>query len=80
MQYLVLTGFGGCINVLVYHLWIKVTDTRTLNLFVAVAAGSAVALYSIMRYRNLPYSASSRESVRSRTMSERPEVLPEARA
>lgn len=44
LQYLVLTGFGGGINLLVYQLWITMTDTRTLNLFFAVAAGSAVAM------------------------------------
>jgi putative flippase GtrA len=43
-QYLLLTGLGGGINVIVYTIWLHLTDHSTLNLFLAVAAGSAVAL------------------------------------
>lgn len=44
LQYIVFTGFGGCINVGIYQLWIACTDHSTLNLFLAVAAGSGTAL------------------------------------
>jgi putative flippase GtrA len=44
LQYLLLTGFGGLINVGVYQAWLTLTDHGTLNLFLAVVAGSAVAL------------------------------------
>lgn len=44
LQYVVFTGFGGCINVGVYQLWTTFTDHSTLNLFLAVAAGSGTAL------------------------------------
>ncbi len=43
-QYLLLTSLGGGINVIVYTIWLWLTDHSTLNLFLAVAAGSAVAL------------------------------------
>jgi putative flippase GtrA len=45
LQYLLLTGFGGLINVGVYQAWLTLTDHGTLNLFLAVVAGSAVALF-----------------------------------
>jgi putative flippase GtrA len=45
LSYLMFTGIGGCINVAVYQGWLAMTDHRTLNLFLAVAAGSAVALF-----------------------------------
>jgi putative flippase GtrA len=44
LQYLLLTSVGGGINVVVYQIWLWFTDHSTLNLFLAVAAGSAVAL------------------------------------
>lgn len=44
LHYLLATGMGGCINVAVYQVWLYFTDHSTLNLFLAVAAGSAVAL------------------------------------
>lgn len=44
MRYLAFTSLGGGINVAVYQVWIALTDRSTLNLFLAVAAGSAVAL------------------------------------
>lgn len=44
LNYLMFTGVGGCINVAVYQGWIVMTDHSTLNLFLAVAAGSGVAL------------------------------------
>ena len=45
LHYLTFTGLGGCINVAVYQGWLALTDHRTLNLFLAVAAGSGVALF-----------------------------------
>lgn len=45
LSYLVLTGVGGLVNVAVYWLWISLTDSTTVNLFLGVAAGSAVALF-----------------------------------
>lgn len=44
LRYLMLTGIGGCINVAVYQVWLYFTDHRTVNLFLAVAAGSGVAM------------------------------------
>lgn len=44
LQYLLLTGIGGLINVGVYQIWLSLTDHGTLNLFLAVVAGSAVAM------------------------------------
>ena len=44
LQYLMFTGLGGCINVAIYQVWIGMTDHRTLNLFLGLVAGSAVAL------------------------------------
>jgi putative flippase GtrA len=44
LQYLLLTSVGGGVNVLVYQIWLWSTDHSTLNLFLAVAAGSATAL------------------------------------
>jgi putative flippase GtrA len=44
LHYLLLTSVGGGINVVVYQIWLWFTDHSTLNLFLAVAAGSAVAL------------------------------------
>ena len=43
-QYVLATSVGGGINVAVYQCWLWFTDTRTLNLFLGVAAGSAVAM------------------------------------
>ena len=44
LHYLALTGIGGFINVAVYQTWLWSTDHGTLNLFLGVVAGSAVAL------------------------------------
>lgn len=44
LQYLLLTSIGGGINVIVYQIWLSLTDHGTLNLFLAVAAGSATAM------------------------------------
>jgi putative flippase GtrA len=44
LQYLLLTGIGGLINVGVYQVWLSLTDRSTRNLFLAVVAGSAVAM------------------------------------
>ncbi|QJD99907.1 GtrA family protein [Massilia forsythiae] len=44
LSYLLLTSVGGAINVAVYQTWLWLTDHRTLNLFLGVAAGSAVAM------------------------------------
>lgn len=53
LHYLLLTSVGGGINVAVYQAWIWLTDKSTLNLFLGVAAGSAVALlfnFTISKY------------------------------
>jgi putative flippase GtrA len=54
LQYLAFTGIGGLINVGVYQLWLSLTgDRSTLNLFLAVAAGSGVAMmcnFAISKY------------------------------
>jgi putative flippase GtrA len=44
LHYLTFTGVGGFINVAVYQTWLWFTDHGTLNLFLGVVAGSAVAL------------------------------------
>jgi putative flippase GtrA len=44
MQYLLATALGGLINIGVYQLWLTWTDTSTVNLFLGVVAGSAVAM------------------------------------
>lgn len=44
LRYLSTTAIGGAINIGVYQLWLKVTDHGNVNLFLAVVAGSAVAL------------------------------------
>ena len=44
LHYLALTGIGGFINMAVYQTWLWFTDHGTLNLFLGVVAGSAVAL------------------------------------
>jgi putative flippase GtrA len=44
LRYLLLTSVGGGINVAVYQTWLWLTDHRTLNLFLGVAFGSAVAM------------------------------------
>jgi putative flippase GtrA len=45
LHYLMFTGIGGLINVSVYQVWLWLTGDRgTLNLFLAVAAGSGVAM------------------------------------
>ena len=43
-RYLLLTSLGGGINLIVYQIWLWLTDHGTLNLFLAVVAGSASAL------------------------------------
>jgi putative flippase GtrA len=44
LRYLLTTAIGGTINIGVYQLWLRMTDNKNLNLFLAVVAGSAVAL------------------------------------
>jgi putative flippase GtrA len=44
LRYVLTTGIGGAINVGVSQAWLHVTNHDTLNLFLAVAAGSGVAL------------------------------------
>lgn len=44
LRYLFTTAIGGAINIGVYQLWLKMTDHGNANLFLAVVAGSAVAL------------------------------------
>lgn len=44
LRYLSTTAIGGAINIGVYQLWLKITDHGNVNLFLAVVAGSAVAL------------------------------------
>lgn len=44
LRYLSTTAVGGAINIGVYQLWLKLTDHGNLNLFLAVVAGSGVAL------------------------------------
>lgn len=44
MQYLLATSLGAAINIGVYQLWLMWTDTSTINLFLAVAAGSGAAM------------------------------------
>lgn len=44
LRYLSTTAIGGVINIGVYQLWLKMTGHGNVNLFLAVVAGSAVAL------------------------------------
>jgi putative flippase GtrA len=44
LRYVSTTAIGGAINIGVYQLWLGMTDHRSVNLFLAVVAGSAVAL------------------------------------
>jgi putative flippase GtrA len=44
LRYLLTTAIGGAINIGVYQLWLRMTDHGNVNLFLAVVAGSAVAL------------------------------------
>lgn len=44
LRYLLTTAIGGAINIGTYQLWLKMTDHSNVNLFLAVVAGSAVAL------------------------------------
>lgn len=44
LRYLLFTSVGGAINLAVYQTWLYLTSHTTLNLFIGVAAGSAVAL------------------------------------
>ena len=44
LRYLSTTAIGGAINIGVYQLWLTMTDHGNVNLFLAVVAGSAVAL------------------------------------
>ncbi|WP_051971929.1 GtrA family protein [Massilia sp. 9096] len=63
LHYLMFTGIGGVINVSVYQFWLWATGGRsTLNLFLAVAAGSGVAMmcnfmiskYAVFSERRMP--------------------------
>lgn len=44
LRYLSTTAIGGFINIGVYQCWLMLTSHSNVNLFLAVAAGSAVAL------------------------------------
>lgn len=44
LRYLSTTALGGAINIGVYQAWLKMAGHSSLNLFLAVVAGSAVAL------------------------------------
>lgn len=44
-RYVSTTAIGGAINIGVYQLWLRMTNTENVNLFLAVIAGSAVALF-----------------------------------
>lgn len=44
LRYLVTTAIGGAINIGVYRAWLMFTNHDNLQLFLAVVAGSAVAL------------------------------------
>lgn len=44
LRYLSTTAIGGAINIGVYQLWLNMTGHGSVNLFLAVVAGSAVAL------------------------------------
>jgi putative flippase GtrA len=44
LRYLLLTSVGGGVNILVYQVWLWLTDHSAVNLFIGVALGSAVAL------------------------------------
>lgn len=44
LRYLLSTAIGGAVNIGVYRLWLSLTDQSNANLFLAVVAGSAVAL------------------------------------
>lgn len=44
LRYLSTTAIGGAINIGVYQAWLAMTNHSNVNLFLAVVAGSAVAL------------------------------------
>jgi putative flippase GtrA len=44
LRYVSTTAIGGAINIGVYQLWLVTTNHSNVNLFLAVVAGSAVAL------------------------------------
>lgn len=44
LRYLSTTAIGGAINIGVYQAWLAMTGNTNVNLFLAVVAGSAVAL------------------------------------
>lgn len=44
LRYVSTTAIGGAINIGVYQLWLATTSHSNVNLFLAVVAGSAVAL------------------------------------
>lgn len=44
LRYVSTTATGGAINIGVYQLWLAITNHSNVNLFLAVVAGSAVAL------------------------------------
>lgn len=53
LRYLLTTAIGGAINIAVYQLWLKMAGHGNGNLFLAVVAGSAVALlvnFSLSKY------------------------------
>jgi putative flippase GtrA len=44
LRYLSTTAIGGAVNIGVYQLWLKTVGHGTANLFLAVVAGSGVAM------------------------------------
>lgn len=44
LRYLSTTAIGGAVNIGVYQLWLKIVGHGTANLFLAVVAGSGVAM------------------------------------
>jgi putative flippase GtrA len=45
IRYLITTAIGGAINIGVYRVWLMFSGHDNLQLFLAVVAGSAVALF-----------------------------------
>jgi putative flippase GtrA len=45
LRYLMTTAIGGVVNIGIYRLWLTFSSNDNVNLFLAVTAGSAVALF-----------------------------------
>jgi putative flippase GtrA len=45
LHYLMTTAIGGVVNIGIYRLWLTFSSNDNVNLFLAVTAGSAVALF-----------------------------------